>query len=101
MWPIRFGSASQPAGGWELGNEMSQMGVDTSTPKKRWWSASVEAKSGRSGMRALFLVVLKDINIATKTPMPNKLLEYVTMLMLVNLAELETNSYGSDGPPKT
>jgi len=52
-------------------------------------------------MRALYLVVLKDINIATKTPMPNKLLEYVTMLMLVNLAELETNSYGSDGPPKT
>lgn len=59
------------------------------------------SKSGRSGMRALYLVVLKGTNIATKTPMPNKLLEYVTMLMLVNLAELETNSYGSDGPPKT
>jgi len=59
------------------------------------------SKSGRSGMRALYLVVMKDTNIATKTPMPNKLLEYVTMLMLVNLAELETNSYGSDGPPKT
>jgi hypothetical protein len=52
-------------------------------------------------MRALYLVVLKDINMATKTPKPKKLLEYVTMLMLVNLAELETNSYGSDGPPKT
>jgi len=59
------------------------------------------SKSGRSGMRALYLVVLKGTNIATKTQMPNKLLEYVTMLMLVNLAELETNSYGSDGPPKT
>jgi hypothetical protein len=64
-------------------------------------AASAEAKSGRSGMRALHLVVLKDINMATKTPKPNKLLEYVTMLTLVNLAELETNSYGSDGPPKT
>lgn len=52
-------------------------------------------------MRALSPVVLKDANIATKTPMPNRLLEYVTMLTLVNLAELETNSYGSDGPPKT
>jgi hypothetical protein len=52
-------------------------------------------------MRALYLVALKDVNMATKTPKPNKLLEYVTMLTLVNLAELETNSYGSDGPPKT
>lgn len=77
------------------------MGVERSRSKKSCASASDETKSGRSGMRALYLVVLKDINIATKTPMPNKLLEYVTMLMLVNLAELETNSYGSDGPPKT
>ena len=70
-------------------------------PKKPCVPASGETKSGRSGMRALSPVVLKDANIATKTPMPNRLLEYVTMLTLVNLAELETNSYGSDGPPKT
>jgi len=80
---------------------MSQSGERSSTPKK-WCLLSLdEAKSGRSGMRALYLVALKDVNMATKTPMPNKLLEYVTMLTLVNLAELETNSYGSDGPPKT
>lgn len=80
---------------------MSQLGRGRGRPKKSGELLSDEAKSGRSGMRALSLVTMKDVNMATKTPKPNKLLEYVTMLTLVNLAELETNSYGSDGPPKT
>lgn len=50
-------------------------------------------------MRALLQVVVKAISIATKTPMPNKLWVYVTMQLLVHLTELESNDYGSEGPP--
>lgn len=50
-------------------------------------------------MRALFGMLLKDSNIATKTPMSNRLLEYVTMLLLVFPTESKSNDYDGEGPP--